>query len=281
MAVFAALSALPSRALSALPSRALSALPSRALADGPITPTATNYFARAPSILWFWPVLALLACGLAAWRAAGMRRVALLFALALLVAGCGSRTPPAKRSHPPISGHRTNGGIPQALLEQVRPIGRGPRFEPPVRGRVPGLCTPRLGHRLEAHVEVFGANRVVLLPAGIGTEPPRVTTDGRLTRARCFGNLVTLDPTGTVYFRAGVRLTLGDLFRAWGQTLGSRRIASFSGSRVRVFVNGGAAAGSPRDIALMQRAEIVLEVGPRIPPHSRFSFPAAPPAELR
>jgi hypothetical protein len=202
-----------------------------------------------------------------------MRRAILVCAVAVLVAGCGATAPPAKL--------RRAGGIPESLLTEVRPIGRGPRFEPPVKGPVQGACASQLGRRLEAHVEVFGANRVVLLPAGIGTGAPWAMGDGRVTQARCFGDLVTLDPSGIVYFRAGARLTLGDLFTAWGQALSSRRIASFSGGRVRVFVNGRAAGGSPRAIALTPRVEIVLEVGPRVPPHTRFTFPPAPSGSLR
>jgi hypothetical protein len=203
-------------------------------------------------------------------------------AVAVLVAGCGATGPPAnlRRPEAPSAKLRRADGIPRQLLTEVRPIGRGPRFEPPVKGPVPGACAPRLGPRLEAHIEVFGANRVVLLPAGIGTGAPRAISDGRITRARCFGDLVTLDPSGIVYFRAGTRLTLGDLFTAWGQSLGSSRIASFAGGRVRVFLNGWAAGGSPRAIALMPRAEIVLEVGPRVPPHTHFTFPPAPSPKL-
>lgn len=201
-----------------------------------------------------------------------MRRAVLVSAVAMLVAGCGATAPSAKQ--------RRADGIPGKLLAEVRPIGRGPQFEPPVKGPVPGECAPHLGRRLEAHIEVFGANRVVLLPAGIGTSAPRATSDGRVTRARCFGDLVTLDPSGIVYFRAGARLTLGDLFTAWGQALSPRRVASFSGGRVRVFVNGQAAGGTPGAIALMPRAEIVLEVGPRVPPHTHFTFPPAPSGSL-
>ena len=209
-----------------------------------------------------------------------MRRALLLLGVAVLVAGCGAATsPPAKGSHPPTPGHRA-GGIPRALLAGVRPIGRGPRFRPPVRGPVPGACTTPLGRRLRAHVEVFGADRVVLLAAGIGTRGPWRLSDGRLTRARCFGELVTLDPTGTVYFRAGHGLTVGDLFRAWGQPLGRGRIASFGGGRVRVYVNGMAHGGSPAAVRLTEDAEIVLEVGPRVPPHVHFVFPRAPSARL-
>jgi hypothetical protein len=137
-----------------------------------------------------------------------------------------------------------------------------------------------LGRRLQAHIEVFGANRVVLLPAGIGTRAPRQFEDGRLMRAACFGDLVTLDPTGSVYFRPGKRLTVGDLFTAWGQRLTGTGIASFTGDRVRVYVDGRAWSGSPRAVPLTDRAEIVLEVGPHVPPHTRFTFPRAPSPQL-
>ena len=99
-----------------------------------------------------------------------------------------------------------------------------------------------MGRRIAAHVELFGAGRVILIAAGIGTAPPRRSVAGRITRARCFGSLVTLDPTGTVYARPGQRLTLPDLFGAWGQRLSPTRIASFSGGRVRVYVDGRSVA---------------------------------------
>jgi hypothetical protein len=132
-----------------------------------------------------------------------------------------------------------------------------------------------LGRRLEAHVEVFGADRVVLVPAGIGARPPLRLSDSRIVRAACFGAVVTLDPTGTVYFESGA--SVGELFRHWGQQLSSTRIASFTGGRVRVYVNGRLRSGSPGAVRLAQHAEIVLEIGPRVPPHSRYAF-AAPPA---
>ncbi len=67
------------------------------------------------------------------------------------------------------------------------------------------------------HVEVFAANRVLLLPAGIGTRPPRASLDGRITAARCYGALVTLDPTGVVLVRPGAELTLGSLVQLLGR----------------------------------------------------------------
>ena len=178
-----------------------------------------------------------------------MKRAAVLICVCLSVAGCGDH---ARTAAIQPGGSR----IPASLLTRERPIGRGPRFQPPNLGHPTGLCSATLGAREQAHVEVFGANRVVLIAAGIGTRAPRKFADARLTGAACFGNVVTIDPTGTVYFPAGRRLTLGDVFDAWGQALTPDRIASFSGKRVRAYVGGRAHVGDPRGIrADAQRAD--------------------------
>ena len=59
-----------------------------------------------------------------------------------------------------------------------------------------------------------------------------------------------LDPTGTVYFRTGHRLTFGDLFNAWGQPLTRHGSRHSAGSPVRAYVNGHARNGDPRQIQL-------------------------------
>ncbi|HEX3616147.1 MAG TPA: hypothetical protein VHU61_06395 [Solirubrobacteraceae bacterium] len=199
-----------------------------------------------------------------------MSRTPALVALCLLLTACGSSAQV-----------NAGGTIPRSLLAGVRPIGRGPRFQPPVRGAAGGACTTPLGRRAQAHIELFAANRVVLLATGIGTRAPRRVSDGRLTSARCFGRLVTLDPTGTVYFRPGARPTLGELFRAWGEPLTRSRLASFRGGRVRVYIDGRRASLPVAAVQLEQDAEIVLELGPYIPPHTHFSFPAPPSPDLR
>jgi DNA-binding transcriptional regulator YbjK len=120
---------------------------------------------------------------------------------------------------------------------------------------------------------------VVLVAAGIGTRAPRRYQAGRIVSARCYGSVVTLDPTGIVYVRAGSTSTLADLFRSWGQPLGQSRLARFgaaAGTHVAVFVDGRRLYGDPRGVALSEHAEIVLEVGPHVPPHSSFVFPPAP-----
>jgi hypothetical protein len=131
-----------------------------------------------------------------------------------------------------------------------------------------------LGRRIAVHVELFAANRVVLIAAGIGARPPLRSVGGRIVSARCFGALVTRDPTGIVLVRDGSRLTIGDLMRAWGQPLAAHRLLSFHG-RVTAYVNGRRwTATSPSLIPLTRHAEIVLEIGPDVPPHRSFTFPA-------
>ncbi|HEY2260305.1 MAG TPA: hypothetical protein VGH45_11360 [Solirubrobacteraceae bacterium] len=191
--------------------------------------------------------------------------------LAGALVGCGSHHPTATaRQIPPGT------GIPPALVREARPIGRGPRFHPPATGRVPGRCRPGPGRRDGVHVELFAADRVVLVAAGIGARPPLAFSAGRITGARCYGDLVTLEPTGVVLVRRGVGLRLAALFAAWGQPLSRRRLAGFAaapGTQVAVFVNGLRWTGEPGAVPLARHEEIVLEVGPYVPPHSSYTFP--------
>jgi hypothetical protein len=125
-------------------------------------------------------------------------------------------------------------------------------------------------------VEVFGADRVVIVPAGIGVRAPIRLSAGRIASAGCYGSLVTLEPTGLVLVRPGSRLLLSDLFRAWGEPLSARRTASFvapRGTEISVFVDGRRWRGRPGGVPLTRHSEIVLEVGPYVPPHSSYTFP--------
>jgi hypothetical protein len=204
-----------------------------------------------------------------------------LSALALALAGpalaaCGGAGHgPSAPAKPP----RPGAGIPASLLAGLRTVGAGERFHPAARGPIIGTCRPRLGARIAAHVELFAENHVVLIAGGVGTAAPRTVVDARITRARCFGAVVTLDPTGIVYARPGAAPTLADLFRSWGEPLSATRLASFvapPGTRVRVYVDGRSRGGPPELVPLSEHAEIVVEVGPRVPPHVHFTFPPAP-----
>lgn len=162
---------------------------------------------------------------------------------------------------------------PFALPPGVRPIGSGPRFQPPLGERPVSRCRPGpLGERDGVHLELFGDGLVVLFPAGIGTRRPRRMHAGRIGGARCFGPIVTIDPTGLVLLRPGTRATVGDVFALWGRPLGPHRAASFRG-RVRAYVNGRRVRGSVARVPLHRHDEIVLEVGEYVPPHASYTFP--------
>ncbi|MBV9604809.1 MAG: hypothetical protein JO027_06870 [Solirubrobacterales bacterium] len=190
-----------------------------------------------------------------------------LLPVALIASACG-----AGRRASPEASSTSQSQPPAALLAEARPIGRGAAFQPPARGPVDGRCGKSLGPRFGVHVEVFAANRVVLIPAGIGTRPPRSYSSGRIAGAGCFGALVTLDPTGLVLVRSGEHPQLAELFRSWGQPLTVRRLLSFENA-VSAFVDGRPWSGPPGRIPLRRHAEIVLEVGPHVPPHASYTFP--------
>jgi hypothetical protein len=185
----------------------------------------------------------------------------------LLLAACGST------ARPPDAAPTAT--APPALVAQARPIGRSAKFQPPANGPVVGRCDQRLGPRDGAHVEVFAANRVLLVPAGIGTRPPRSFSSGRISTARCYGELVTLDPTGVVLVRPGSHPALADLSArgaspcrpATRVVLGIQRRAR---SGVRQWLRW---RGSPSAVTLEPHSEIVLEVGPYVSPHRSYTFP--------
>jgi hypothetical protein len=190
-----------------------------------------------------------------------MRLIACLCG-AVCLAGCGSANKAAPTS-----------GVPANLLAESRPIGRGASFHPPVRGPIVGPCRQSLGLRFGVHVELFAADQVVIVAAGIGTRAPLRFDAGRIAGARCYGNLVTLEPTGVVQVRLGARLHVSDLFRSWGQPLSDRRLAAFPARSVSVFVDGRRWRGPPGAVPLRPHAEIVLEAGPYVPPHRSYTFP--------
>jgi hypothetical protein len=109
------------------------------------------------------------------------------------------------------------------------------------------------------HLELFANRRVIIVPPRVGVRS-----------ARCRARLWTVDPTGIVHFAGQTRL--GELFRVWGRELTTGRLLSFRG-RVRLYVNGVRRRVDPRALALRDRDEIVLEVGPFIPPHRSYLFP--------
>jgi hypothetical protein len=150
------------------------------------------------------------------------------------------------------------------------PIGPGPRYTPPPRsadvvaGRPIGpLRCGAPGRAIQVHLELFVDRRVVVVPAGIG-----------LAANGCAYPVRTLAPGGVVSAARRAALTLGDLFRVWGEPLAARRLLSFSSPRrLRAYVGGRLVHGPAAAIPLTSHAEIVLELGPYLVPHSFFLFP--------
>ncbi len=198
-----------------------------------------------------------------------LTRTGVAVALALAAGGCGSGASTVTSSRAATA---ASGSV-SALVREARPIGRGPAFHLPARGPVIGPCRRALGRRYGVHVELFAADRVALIAAGVGARAPLRRSGGQIVAARCFGALVTRDPTGVVLVRPGAHLTIADLFASWGQPLGARRLLSFHGT-VTAYVGGRRwTATAPSRIPLDRHAEIVLEVGPHVPPHRAFDFP--------
>jgi hypothetical protein len=160
------------------------------------------------------------------------------------------------------------------------PIGRGPAFELSTGVRadrgapISGLrCTAAAGTWRDAHVEVFARGRVLILPPGIGVARPRHAVGAAVTGGRCSYPVRTTDPTGVVRYRAGRHLRLGDLFAVWQQPLSRHRVCGFrSRAAVRVYVGGRRVSGPPAAVALRRHAEIVVEIGPYVPPHRFYVF---------
>ena len=125
------------------------------------------------------------------------------------------------------------------------------------------------------HMELFARGRVVILPAGIGVARPRARSGAYVVPRGCSYATRTLEPTGVIEVRRGSQVTLGDFFRIWGQPLSVTRLAGFrtTGSApVRAYVAGQRWRGSLLSIPLRRHVQIVLELGPFIPPHRAFLF---------
>ena len=147
------------------------------------------------------------------------------------------------------------------------PVGPGPRYRPAAANAAVGAGRPvgrltcrRGGTTFAVHVELFADRRVVVVPTGIGSGPA------------CTYPVHTDEPTGVVRVRRGRTYLLGDLFRVWGRRLGPRALLSFRG-HVAVFVDGRLVRGDPRRVPLRRHAEIVVELGARLAPHSTYLFP--------
>jgi hypothetical protein len=160
------------------------------------------------------------------------------------------------------------------------PIGVGAAFHPPPTGPEVGRGIPVAGLvcgaeedvRVGAHLEVFAAGRVVIVPAGIGIAPPFRRQGPYVLVGRCSYAARTREPTGVIELARSHDLTLGAFFRLWGRQLGRRQLAGFGGGQVRVYVNGQMRRGDPRTVRLRRHDQVVLQIGPYVRPHVSYRF---------
>ena len=154
------------------------------------------------------------------------------------------------------------------------PIGIGSRYHPAAHGPIPRdhsqlTCRSGLTVRYGVHLELFANGRVILVPAGIGAAR-------EVRPARCSYPLRTHDPTGVISVAGSGRYTLGGFFALWRQPLARTRLLSFETSPrspVRAYLDGVRWPGELGAIPLRRHAEIVLELGPVIAPHTSYRFP--------
>jgi hypothetical protein len=161
------------------------------------------------------------------------------------------------------------------------PVGLGPQYHPAAQTQAVGagravdeLRCRQTGKTFRVHVELFANRKAIVIPAGIGVAKPFRTTLGTVVPRGCSYPVRTLTPTGVFDVASGSKLSVGDLFRVWGEPLTSRRLASFaSPTPVRAYVAGRLVQGSPAAIRLRSGEQIVLELGGYVAPHPSFLFP--------
>ena len=135
-----------------------------------------------------------------------------------------------------------------------------------VRRRCRSTAAPRV------HLELFAAGRVVIVPAADRRCAARDLRSAGSPRARCRARALD-DRPDRRRRTSSRRATLGDLFAVWGSR-SARRGCSASAAAVRVYrERRSARTVDPRRLRLRDGDEIVLEVGPFIPPHRSYRFP--------
>ncbi len=219
------------------------------------------------SLLTLVAVLAV-AAGVLAWTTGGHR------GRSAAAAGATSHEP----------GALVGGRVPRTPRPVVIGVGGALRPGPGAFPTARLACRPAdaggLRRHVAAHLELFAAGRVVLVPAGIGVGAPRRHDGAYVTGGRCVMPLRTSEPTGVIELTPGTRATVGDLFAVWGRQLGDHRLLGFRGP-VRAWVDGVRWTDPVRSIPLRHHRQIVLVTGPDVPVHATYAFPPAGVTHLR
>lgn len=204
----------------------------------------------------------------------------LLLALALVLGGCGS----SGKSSTGASTSTTATTAPtSATGPEGVPVAQGPPLAP-ASSTAPGTTvagihcgqSEQLVYHVHAHLAVFVNGQPRLIPAGIGIVNGTATNTPAgpfVASGSCFYWLHTHANDGILHIESPKKAiyTLGNFFDEWQQPLTGTQVASEPGV-VTAFVNGRPWKGDPRQIRLLPREAIQLDVGsPAVP----FQAPAS------
>ncbi len=220
---------------------------------------------------------------------AGRVAVGLLAALAaVIVAGCGSSSSgsPATAQatmQPQTASSSSSDPGPSRLGPERVPLELGPSLAP-ASSTAPGTpvdgirCAPveQLAYHIHAHLQVYVDGSPRSLPGAIGLIQPVASQApaGPFYGARgCYYWLHTHTPDGVIHIESPTPriYSLGNFFDEWRQPLGPDGVAGANGA-VTAFLNGRRWRKNPRQIPLLPRAAIQLDVGSPLVPFRTISW---------
>jgi hypothetical protein len=134
-------------------------------------------------------------------------------------------------------------------------------------------------YHIHAHLAIFVNGRQERIPAGAGIVSPRSseqTPKGLFvdnSGNSCLYWLHAHADDGIIHVESPSKedFSLGQFFDIWGQPLGNDQVGPARGTVV-AFVNGKRFVGNPRDIPLLNQADIQLDVGNPAVPFKPFKF---------
>lgn len=136
---------------------------------------------------------------------------------------------------------------------------------------LPALYEEGNALHIHQHLDILVNGKPVTVPAGIGINEV----------ARFISPLHTHDVSGVIHVESDVMrdFTLGQFFDVWGVRFSKDCVGGYcakGADALRVFVNGKAVNGDPRNLVLREHQEIAVVYGPpsakiKIPSNYRFN----------
>lgn len=117
-----------------------------------------------------------------------------------------------------------------------------------------------------AALTIFANGKQSQIPAGVGIIDPKEVKNSKgqpyIQEGKCFYWLHTHAPDGVIHIESPVQrgFTLGNFFDEWGLALSPDQVGPAKG-RVTAFYDGKVYQGNPRDIPLVDKSQIQLDVG--------------------